>query len=95
MGFKSIHMCVVGFCMGFEVIPVKTHANHNTCWNPDLKTHAICINMSSKDKEKQQFVLKPMRLRTKDRRREPRKPQNPCYLHQHTSKSHVKTTILC
>ena len=44
MGFMSLANCDAAMCMGFKVVPLKTHANTSNSCNQVLKTHAKCSN---------------------------------------------------
>ncbi len=51
-GFKSIHVFTAGICMGFYMVPLKTHAPvHKRCLL-GLKTHAFCNDKTSSGLQK-------------------------------------------
>ena len=58
MGFLSLANCDAAICMGFKVVPLKTHANTSNSCNQVLKTHAKCSNISAQGEEYRSKAVK-------------------------------------
>jgi hypothetical protein len=58
MGFKRWWQYLHAICIGFNVVPLKTHANTDTSLHKALKTHANSSKRKPRDLNKSSKVLK-------------------------------------